>query len=51
MFKISTNKAFTLIEVLVVTAVIALLASVVFASLSEARTEAEIKIKYKRQIK
>jgi prepilin-type N-terminal cleavage/methylation domain-containing protein len=45
MFKISTNKAFTLIEVLVVTAVIALLASVVFASLSEARTEAEDKNK------
>lgn len=39
------NRAFTLIEVLVVTAVISLLASIVTTSVSEARKEAEDKAK------
>ncbi|MFW5887944.1 MAG: type II secretion system protein, partial [Bacteriovoracia bacterium] len=39
------NKAFTLIEVLIVTSVIALLSSIVVNSVSEARTEAEDKNK------
>jgi len=36
-----TNKAFTLIEVLVVTAVISLMASIVSANVSESRQKAE----------
>lgn len=45
MKKTFKTKAFTLIEVLVVTAVISLLASVVSTSVSESRTEAEDKAK------